>query len=214
MARPLANWVTRSSKNWPSALATSPVAPSRSRRLTSSIAMRNRGAASPPGSMLTRAFRSKPNFRHPSGVCRLRAIRSVIGPLTGARNSPSILQPTRSCRVRASMAINWNPCTIPRYWPGFSKVTGGSFSMIPPMKSLSSRTSAEARAARAGVIAAQTRRPRAVHRLHPAIATHPPGSPPAALPTVKSPGVLPAIGPTDQRNRPRCTALGTRKARE
>ncbi len=85
--------------------------------------------------------------------------------------------------MRASMPINWNPCTIPRYWPGFSKLTGGSFSMIPPMKSLSSRMSADARAMRAGVTATAIQTPRAIHRLHPAIAAYPPDSAPVARPT-------------------------------
>src|SRR5262245_57254676 len=73
--------------------------------------------------------------------------------------------------------------------------------MIPAMKSLPSRTSADARATWPCAIAAQAREPRAIHRLHPAITTHPPDSPPASQPTGKAPGVLPAMGAPDQRNR-------------
>ena len=120
-ARPLAIWVTNSSKNWPRTLATIPLKPSSSRLLTSSIPIRNRGAASPPGSMLTRARTSKPNFRHPSGVCRLRATRSVIGPLTGPGTRPrSGRRPAvAACAARSRAAGSaW---TIPRIWPSASR---------------------------------------------------------------------------------------------
>ena len=161
-ALPLAIWVTSSSKYWPRTLATIPEKPSSSRRLTSSISIRNRGAPSPPGSMLTLALTSKLNFRHPrvfAGFGR-PVPRSGRSPGDGTRPRSGRRPETVGSAGRSRRAGRSGPC--PDTCPAFSNGAGGSFSMTPSRKSLPSLTSAPASAGLATATHSRKRRGRSI----------------------------------------------------